>query len=168
MKHVLKHEIYGDVLFDTKTQTFQVIDYERIYGESLVDIKKHDEIKMFNGGKKPFRYFDSVGDFINTTVIRCVVPLVCTGIKPIKKRTMATLIDINNTIIELYNVEIGGTSMYGKPIWLNNKIDNLYSGRCYFCIIERNENAINNFLLINTKEITKGMHEALPLGNVNK
>ena len=56
MKHILKHEIYGDVLFDTKTQTFQVIDYERIYGESLVDIKKHDEIKMFNGGKKPFRY----------------------------------------------------------------------------------------------------------------
>ena len=81
---------------------------------------------------------------------------------------MATLIDINNTIIELYNVEIGGTNMYGKPIWLSNKIDNLYNGRCYFCIVERNENAINNFLLINTKEITKGMHEALPLGNVNK
>ena len=162
MKHIIKHELYGDVLFDTKTQSFLVIDYVRMYGEDVDTLHKNNNVLMFNGGKKPFRFFDSTREFLESSVERCVVPLVCTGFKPIKKRTMITMLDINNSIIDFYNVELIGTSIYGKPVWLENKIENIYTGRCYFCLLEKNSKTINDFRLLSSKEITKGMHENIP------
>lgn len=139
MEWIVDHEIYGKVLLNTETQTYKHIEQNR------------GKIFTYNG--KQCAFFDSMSEFIDSDADIAVVPFVCLGTKTIKKRTMATLLDINNAPCEYYNVEL----INGR--WVRNEISKLFKSKCYFCILSKNKLAINDCILMSVLEITEGMSQ---------
>lgn len=139
MEWICDHEVYGKVLLNTKTQTFKHVE----------QVSK----QIFNYKGKQCEFFDSVSEFIESDSEIAVVPFVCLGVKAIKRRTMATLLDINNAICDYYNVEL----INGR--WVRNEISKLLKSKCYFCILSKNVLAINDCILLSTLEITEGMSQ---------
>lgn len=139
MEYIVEHEIYGKVLLNTETQTYKHIEQNRN--------------KIFTYSGKQCAFFDSINEFIESDIEIAVVPFVCLGTKAIKKRTMATLLDINNDVCNYYNVEL----INGR--WVRNNISNLFKSKCYFCILSKNNLAINDCILMSVLEITEGMSQ---------
>jgi len=137
MKRIVDHEQYGPVLFDTTTQTYQYFD--------------HSKYKMFNRNGKQCRYFDDMKDFDESLAKIAIVPLVCTDVKAIKKRTLACFIDHNNRVMNFFNVEMINCR------WARNEIFGALKNKCYFAILEKNNLAVNDYLLLSLLELEKGL-----------
>jgi len=137
MKWIVQHELYGPVLLDTDTQSYTHIDY--------------DTVKFFNRNGKQCRYFNNMKEFDESIIKVAVVPLVCTDYKPIKKRTITGFIDHNNRIMNFFNVEMINER------WARNEITGASKGKCYFAILEKNQLAVNDYLLLSLLEMEKGL-----------
>lgn len=139
MEWIVDHELYGKVLLNTETQTFKHVE--------------QNSKKIFNYKGKNCIFFDSISDFKESDYDIAVIPFVCLGVKAIKRRTMSTLLDINNVPCDFYNVEL----INGK--WVRNEISKLIKSKCYFCILSKNSLAINDCILLSILEITEGMSQ---------
>lgn len=140
-KWIIEHEEYGPVVFDTETQKYQYID-------------KNTTIFSYNG--KSCRFFYSLYEFYDSGIEFGVVPIVCSANKRVKKRSMATVIDIYNNIYDFYNVEYCNG-------WVKNQIINLFPGLCYFILVQRNPALINNCSIYSILKIEEGMHKVQTL-----
>lgn len=129
MKRIVNHEIYGPVIFDTATQSFEHIDYA--------------DFKFIDGE----RYFENVISFEHSSSRMAIVPLVCVGVKAIKKRTIANFLDWNNRVLNFFNVEMI------EEKWTKNSIEGAIVNKCYLAVLQRNELAINDYLLIKLQSI---------------
>jgi len=136
---IVDHELYGKVLLDTKTQTYKHLE--------------QNSKQIFNYNGKTCTFYDSINEFIESDSDIAVIPFVCLGTKAIKKRTMSTLLDINNALSDFYNVE------RINDRWIKNEISKLIKNRCYFCILSKNNLALNDCILLSTLEITEGMSQ---------
>lgn len=133
----VKHEIYGYVLLDTETQTYE-------YHKS-----DHTTMFEYNGKKLPF--FNNVLDFLSTSINMCVVPMVCVKHEAHKRRIFIELIDINNYSYNFFNVEMIDSR------WVENKIINFVKGRCYFVLLQNDIKAMNDCRVLSCMEIKKGV-----------
>lgn len=135
-KWIVEHEQYGPVVFDLDTQKYQYVDNENM---------------TFKYNGKSCRFFYSIHKFNESNLEHAVIPVVCSANKRIKKRMLATLIDIHSNIYDFYNIEYSGG-------WYKNNIINLFPGLCYFIIVSRNLRLINNCNIISILKIEEGMH----------
>lgn len=138
MKWIVDHEIYGKVLFDTGTQKYTYLDY--------------DSIRFFTYNGKSARFFDTILSMIDVNVELAVVPVVCSDAKQIKARTMINVIDIANNNYTFFNVERINEK------WVKNNIANVVKSKCYFLMLLKNKDAMNDVILVSTLEIKEGMH----------
>lgn len=134
---IVNHEIYGKVVLNTKTQLYKYIETEG------------NRTFKYNGKECPF--FDSIFDFVSAEVRFGVIPVVCTLSKQVKRRMLINLVDASNNLYNFFNVElIDGW-------WKKNNLEGIYNSKCYFVIVERNKQGLNNCMLVSSLEIEKGM-----------
>ena len=139
---VVEHEEYGPVILNTKEQKYYYIEGGITYFS-------------YNGGNK-CRFFNTIEEFYISESKNGVIPIVCTDIKKIKKRTLVTVMDRKNNVYYFYNVELIENN------WVRNEIMDMFKGVCYFILINRNEEAINNCILRSKLKIESGMHLNTP------
>lgn len=137
-KVIINHEVFGPVLLDTETQTYEYIE--------------HNNEVMFNKDDKKVAFFNSGLEFINSGINMGVIPMVCVEHKLHKRRTYIELIDINNYTYTFFNVEMIDSR------WVENKIDKFIKGRCYFVLLLSDIKAMNDFRLLSQMEIKKGVY----------
>jgi len=133
----IKHEIYGYVLLDTETQTYE-------YYESEYSV-------MFENDGKKLPFFESTLEFLSTGINMVVVPMICVKHEIVKRRTVVELIDLNNYSYNFFNVEMIDSR------WVANKIDKFIKGRCYFVLLQKDEKAMNDCRVLSCMEIKKGV-----------
>ena len=138
-EYIVSHELYGKVLLNTETQTFKHIE--------------QNSKQIFNYKGKNCVFFDSISEFRESDYNTAVIPFVCLGTKTIKRRTMSTILDINNEPCDFYNVEL----INGR--WVRNEISKLIKSKCYFCILTKNSVSINDCMILSTLEIIEGMSQ---------
>ena len=136
-KKLVEHELFGYVLLDTETQT-----YECIYKQT---------VNFENNGKKT-EFFNSTVDFLNSESKMCVIPFICVEHTSHKRRTYVEIIDINNYSYKFFNVELIDSR------WIENKISNFIKGRCYFVLLQKDIRAMNDCRLLSCMEIKKGVY----------
>ena len=142
-KIIVEHDVHGKVLFDTETQQYEYYDNSNV------------EYFSFNG--KSERYFKNTIQFLDSNVKIAVIPVVCSNIGSKGRRTYITIIDWINAYYTFYNVEMINSK------WVKNNIGNLSKGKCYFIIVARHQEALNDFIILSAMQIKKGMHTAPPL-----
>ena len=133
----VKHEIYGYVLLDTETQTYE-------YYENA-------NITMFEYNDKKLPFFESTLEFLSTSINMVVVPMICVKHEAHKRRTLIELIDLNNYTYTFFNVEMIDSR------WIANKIDKFVKSKCYFVLLQKDERAMNDCRVLSCMEIKKGV-----------
>lgn len=142
----VQHEIYGYVLLDTETQTYEY--YE------------NDYTIMFEYNNKKIPFFESALEFLSTSINMCVVPMICVKAEARKRRTLVELIDFNNYAYTFFNVEIIDSR------WVANKVDKFIKSRCYFVLLQKDIKAMNDCRVLSCMEIKKGEYgKHTPLKN---
>lgn len=141
-KIILEHDIFGPVLYDTIEGTYEYIE--------------PSTSKKFRYNGKKSSYYDNISEFLESNENQAVVPCVCIENKPIKRRTVATVVCYDNNPYSLFNVEMIDSK------WKENKIENLQRGKCYFMLVIKDAAAMNDFRLLSTMEIKKGMINTMP------
>lgn len=136
-KIIVEHEVFGNVLLDTETGMYEYVE------------KVNNKIFTYNNRSLP--YFDHGIEFLESNVNMGIFPAVCTEYKKMKKRYYYVLLDRLNNSFVFYNVELINYR------WISNKIDDLKPGNCYFLLVEKESEAINDFMLKSTLLIRKGM-----------
>ena len=132
MKRIVDHEVYGKVILDTDTQTYEYIDHSDF---TFIDAE---------------RYFKDAISFDNSSSTIGYIPVVCTAVKQIKKRTLATFLEWNNRILSFYNVEMI------EAFWTHNAIEGVAINKCYVILLQKNNLAVNEYILLKYKEVRKG------------
>jgi hypothetical protein len=133
-KIIAEHEKFGKVLLDTISYTYE---YLPIPAEKYFYLDNKREV-----------FFDTITKFLDSDSQQAVVPFVCsdTGIKG--RRTFCELIDWDNRPFKLFNVEMINSR------WVNNNIINFRKHTVYFVIIRKNNNAVNDFLVMSAISIS--------------
>lgn len=136
-KKIVEHEEFGPVLLDTSTGTYQYFEPQ--------------QRTWFIRNGSWVEFFESVPEFLRSKAEIAVVPVVCADAGRVKrgKRLYIDVIDWDNNNYKFYNWE---------PIckkWVENKSKYIYKGRLYFLLLEKNQYAMNDMLLLSALEIKK-------------
>jgi hypothetical protein len=128
--YVIDHETEGRVVFNTETQTYRALP--KTSG------------KLFVGGK-PFDYFDSLSDFIQSDSAAAIILCYCIERKQVGKRDKVVLITYTERI-EFFNVEKIDTG------WLKHEIELFKPEKGYLVYFIREKDCMNGARIKSVKE----------------